>query len=376
MNFKRGYDLTREQMKEGNVPVVGSNGIIGYHNTSNVKRPVVTVGRSGTVGMPHIYYEDCWVHNTALYIDDFKGNNPEYIFYMLKQLKIDKVASSTGVPTLNRNFVHPLKLNFEQDVENQKDIAKILSQLDEKIELNNQINEELENIAKNIYDYWFVQFDFPNESGKPYRSSGGAMVYNPTLKREIPQGWEVKRLKDIIAVNKEVFQGDKENVYGIDLSVMPSNTMCLNQRSRAEDFSTNQYIMKKYDILFGSIRPYLLKAGFAPFSGFVNGTVHNFSVKNSSNYSFALVTMVSDTMFSYAITRSGGTKMPIIKDNVLINFSFAFDSEIACKYHNTVSNYWELIASNIQQNHMLAELRDFLLPLLMNGQVAVRLKSD
>ena len=148
LNLKRGYDLTKNEMKQGNVPVVGSNGIIGFHNKYNVTAPCITVGRSGTVGIPQLYNENCWAHNTCLYIDDFKGNNPEYLFYLLKTLRLDKVASSTGVPTLNRNFVHPLKIKYFEEVNVQKLVSKVLLQLDKKLELNNKINSELEKLAK------------------------------------------------------------------------------------------------------------------------------------------------------------------------------------------------------------------------------------
>ena len=170
LELKRGYDLTKEEMKEGDIPVVGSNGIIGYHNKSTDAGPCLTVGRSGTVGIPHYYNEPCWVHNTALFVSDFKGNNPYYLYYLLKNVDINKVATSTGVPTLNRNFVHPLKIQFIDDISIQDKIVNVLKSIDDKISNNNRINAELESMAKTIYDYWFTQFDFPDENGKPYRS--------------------------------------------------------------------------------------------------------------------------------------------------------------------------------------------------------------
>lgn len=260
-------------------------------------------------------------------------------------------------------------------VTTQQAIAKVLSQLDEKIELNNKINAELENIAKTIYDYWFIQFDFPNAEGKPYKSSGGEMVYNPTLKREIPKGWTVKKMSEIVSINNIPNTDQKDNVYGIDLSIMPSNTMCLNTRNNAGNFATNQYKMKKYDILFGSIRPYLRKAGFAPFDGVVNGTVHSFSVINEKDYSLALLSMVSEGMFTQAITRSVGTKMPVIRSKDLLTYKLPYSDKKVALFHECVKKYWELISQNIQQNFELAELRDFLLPMLMNGQVTVEKKA-
>ena len=126
--------------------------------------------------------------------DSFKGNDVRYIYYLLKTLKLNEYKSGSGVPTMNRNHLHPIKVFATKDSETQEKITSVLSVLDDKIELNNHINTELEQMAKTLYDYWFVQFDFPDANGKPYKSSGGKMVYNDVLKREIPEAWKVNKL--------------------------------------------------------------------------------------------------------------------------------------------------------------------------------------
>ena len=116
---------------------------------------------------------------------------------MFRKFIFQNVDSSSAQP----NIGHPTIYNFEFEVptlQTQRRIAHVLSTLDRKISLNRSINEELERMAKEVYDYWFVQFDFPDEHGRPYKSSGGKMVYNPVLKREVPAGWEVKRLEDVL----------------------------------------------------------------------------------------------------------------------------------------------------------------------------------
>src|SRR5690554_48879 len=196
IEFQRGYDLPKSEMIDGIYPVRSSNGILGYHNEFKVKGPGITIGRSGTVGLPHLIKTNFYPHNTSLFIKDFKGNDVNYIYYLLKYLKLNDQKSGSGVPTMNRNHLHPLSVNAFLEIQTQTQIAKVLSDLDAKIELNNRINAELEAMAKLIYDYWFVQFDFPNEQGNPYKSSGGKMVYNGELKREIPEGWEVVKIND------------------------------------------------------------------------------------------------------------------------------------------------------------------------------------
>ena len=198
LELQRGYDLTSSQMQGGEVEVVGSNGIIGYHNSERGNSPCITVGRSGSVGKVHYYEQPTWAHNTALFIKDFKGNNPKYLYYLLKNLHLDNIfeKGSSVIPSLDRKLVHSLVVPFHKDINDQRKVVDVLSAIDRKIELNKQINDNLEAMARQLYDYWFVQFDFPNEEGKPYKSSGGAMVWNEKLKREIPEEWKTANVFD------------------------------------------------------------------------------------------------------------------------------------------------------------------------------------
>lgn len=161
VEFQRGYDLPKSDFVEGPYPVRSSNGVLGYHNKYKCQGPGITIGRSGTVGLPHYIEDDFFPHNTTLFIKDFKGNHPRYIYYLIENLKLNDWKSGSGVPTLNRNHLHPLEIKAHIDLKEQKQIAKVLSDLDAKIEVNNKINAALEALAKTIYDYWFVQFDFP-----------------------------------------------------------------------------------------------------------------------------------------------------------------------------------------------------------------------
>lgn len=197
VEFQRGYDLPKSKLVEGKYPVQSSNGILGYHNEYKVEGPGITIGRSGTVGNPHLIRENFFPHNTSLFVKDFKGNDIEYIYYFLQYLDLGNQKSGSGVPTMNRNHLHPIKIRAYRDKTCQQRTIKILSLIDKKIQINDQINQELEALAKTLYDYWFVQFDFPDQNGKPYKSSGRKMVYNPELKREIPEGWGVEKLDDL-----------------------------------------------------------------------------------------------------------------------------------------------------------------------------------
>jgi type I restriction enzyme S subunit len=213
-----------------------------------VKAPGITIGRSGTVGLPHFINKDFFPHNTALFIKDFKGNYPRYIYYLIKTLGLNDYKSGSGVPTMNRNHLHPIKVRAFLDLEEQHKIAKVLSDLDTKIEINNRINSELEAMAKTLYDYWFVQFDFPYSPpsegcpqdgvvfGKPYKSTGGKMVWNEELKREIPEGWDCVLLGEM---------GNFKNGVNYDPS-KPGNIACpiINVRN----ISATSYFLKNSDL--------------------------------------------------------------------------------------------------------------------------------
>lgn len=198
LELQRGYDLTSAEMKNANIPVAGSNGVIGYHDVAKCITPCITVGRSGSVGKVHFYRAPVWVHNTALYVSNFKGNDPKYLYYLLSVLKLDVLCGSSVVPSLNRNVVYPMEVPFCSDVGLQNKISSILSTLDQRIENLRAQNRVLEQTAKTIYDYTFLQ------------CAGHQTTYNKTLNRNIPAGWEVSTIGCYI---KESKGGDwgKEN---------------------------------------------------------------------------------------------------------------------------------------------------------------------
>lgn len=142
ITFQRGKDLPRSKMIDGPFPVIGSNGIIGWHNEYTSSGPVITVGRSGNTGRPFMYKGAAWAHNTTLYVKEFKEAIPEYIYYFLQTLNLSSHAGGSAVPTLNRNHVHTLDISVP-DLDTQARIATTLAAIDTEIKLNNQINDYL-----------------------------------------------------------------------------------------------------------------------------------------------------------------------------------------------------------------------------------------
>jgi type I restriction enzyme S subunit len=337
----------------------------------------IAVGCIGSVGNVALIEKECATNQQINSITDIKPEyNPYYIYYWLltKKEYLFQIATVTSTPILNKSTFEDVLVPVpSKDVQDR--VVSFLLPISKKISLNNAINAELEKAAKLLYNYWFVLFDFPDSKGKPYRASGGEMVWNEQLKREIPKGWRVLPFNNVMTENKQTLSGeiDKTNMFGLDLSIMLSDSLCLNQRGSADDFDSNRFRLSRYDLLFGSIRPYLRKAGFSAFNGVANGTIMNFRCRDEQNYSFALCTLTSEAMFQYADTRSrgNGTRMPTINATELLGHIFAYDKQTAFAFNMQVAQYWKMIADNINQNFELIALRDFLIPLLMNGQVRV-----
>lgn len=326
-----------------------------------------TIGALAILSCPMAFNQSCF----GLTSKDNSILLNEYTYYYLKNyikiLKYKKEGSVFG--TIDTSTFNKILIQYPP-IKEQQSIIKILSLLDHLIDIKNNINSELEQMAKTLYNYWFVQFDFPDENGRPYKSSGGKMVWNEELKKEIPEGWEVKSLHNLVSINKVKMKPDKEKLL-IDLSVMPTNSISLNILNQGDILKSNLFKMDQFDILFGSIRPYLLKAGFAPIDGLVAGTIHSISPLDDNHYNFLLLTFCSRSLFNYAIQSSKGTRMPVISIDNLLNYKIPFSLKIASKF-NKILNFKEIVANNIVANQELTSLREFLLPLLMNGQALIK----
>jgi len=385
IEFQRGFDLPKSQLVKGKYPVRSSNGILGYHNEYKATGPGITIGRSGTVGIPHLIRTNFYPHNTSLFIKDFKGNNVEYIYYLLKNLKLGNKKSGSGVPTMNRNHLHPLDILAYTDNFIQTQIAKILSNLDAKIELNNKINTELEAMAKLIYDYWFVQFDFPDENRKPYKSSGGKMVYNEKLKREIPEAWESGTIDDIAELVRGVSYNKHDIKTSEDKNVTPilratnitGNTIDLNNMVYVpNEFVSDSQVLNKFEVLItmssGSIN-HIGKNGMFYFDEKVAFGAFCAKLVSKEDFRYFLFSYAQSDFMSATIKNEClGTNINNLNSSLVKGFKLVLPNKECLKsFNKKVAPVYNKIANNQKENQELAELRDWLLPMLMNGQVRV-----
>ena len=363
-------------MKDGTIPVAGSNGVIGFHNTSLVDSPAITVGRSGSVGKVHYYDTPIWPHNTSLYVDDFKGNNPMYIYYLLRLLDLEKLCDNSVVPSLNRNFVYPLKVPFIKGEKRQEKTIKILKIIDGLIGLKRKENTILESIAKQIYDYWFVQFDFPNEDGKPYKSSGGKMVWNETLKREIPEGWNDTQLGDVLICNNESTTQGKhlEGLPYCPIDEIPIRKMSFAGGKNWNEANSSLQLYKKKDILIGAMRVYFHRCCIAAENGITRTTTLVLKPYDKELLGYFYQICNEERAFSYANQVSAGTQQPYVTWNSLAKYYFPYPNNpsLIRKYSKKVDTIIDLVITNVKEINALQSLRDYLLPLLMNGQVTIK----
>ena len=361
ITLKRGYDLPEKDRTLGDFPVISSAGISGYHNEYKVEGEGVVTGRYGTLGQMYFIDGKYWPHNTALYVQDFKGNDPRYIYYLLNCIGRIRTSDKSAVPGVNRNELHEMAVPSIEDTNIQISVRTLLWSIDKKIALNNKINTELESMAKLIYDYWFVQFDFPDANGKPYKSSGGKMVYNEALKREIPEGWGDSKLGDICDLyqsktisGKEMNPEGKHLVYGANGIV-----------GRYDSYNHEQCVVTITcrGNSCGTIN------STRPFS-WITGNAMVVSPKQDYISIDYLLNALYWTNVSAAIT--GSAQPQITRENLAPTKMLAPDPAIAIEYFNfTKINHAKRL--NIQlQNDQLTELRDWLLPMLMNGQVTVK----
>ena len=204
IELKRGYDLPTRKRSPGPVPVVSSSGITGSHRVGKVLGPGVVTGRYGTLGNVYYILDDFWPLNTALYVRDFKGNDPRFVSYLLRGLDFSGHSDKAAVPGLNRNHLHEEPVHIPTDVGEQRAIGHILGTLDDKIELNRRMNKTLEAIARALFKSWFVDFD-PVLAKMEGRDTGlprdiADLFPDRLVDSEIgrvPEGWEVFRLDEL-----------------------------------------------------------------------------------------------------------------------------------------------------------------------------------
>lgn len=328
---------------------------------------------------------------TTLDVIDENQIDSSYLYFKLTQpfvvnyLQTVAQNSVSAYPSINPDDIGNLLFEFPE-LDYQRKIAAVLSSLDDKIALNNRINAKLESMAKRLYDYWFVQFDFPNEDGKPYKSSGGKMVWSEELKRKIPAGWEVVKFKDVIThINtglnpRDNFTLGSGKIRYITVKNLTeegeinfSNCDLIDEDAR--ELVHNRSEIEKGDILFASICPlgrcYLIAS--EPETWDINESVFSIRPNYFNITSGFLYAVLRDPYYVKKMTQkaTGSIFKGIRIDDIEKIGMLLPKINIINLFTEKISSLLAKQSQLQEENLKLSAMRDYLLPLLMNGQISV-----
>lgn len=346
------------------VPVLANaeknNGLMGYTDNARIFEPAVTVAARGSnVGFVAVRKEPFFPIVRLLSLIPKKDRlDVDYLFYNLKQNR--KTGTGSGQPQITIPDISSKTISLPP-ISVQQKVAEVLSVLDKKIELNNRINAELEAMAKTLYDYWFVQFDFPDDSpqgqGKPYKTSGGKMVYNPTLKREIPEGWEP------VSVGKIV-----------DIKTGKEDANYATERGKYHFFTCGESALRCDDFVFEGKA--VLLAGNGSFSvkryeGKFNAYQRTYVLIPKQDELYAPLYFAVNDKVKTLTSGSRGSIVKFITKGDIEDIYLPLPTNRKLEFVKTLNVCFKESSRLYEQNLELVSLRDWLLPMLMNGQVTV-----
>lgn len=348
LTFQRGHDLPRTEMIEGSYPVAGSNGIIGFHSKYTTKGPGITIGRSGNIGTPHFYKNDFWAHNTVLYVKDFKGNSEIFLFYFLKTLDFSQFNTGSAVPSLNRNHIHELSVEFPHLPE-QRAIASILSSLDDKIDLLHRQNVTLEKMAETLFRQWFVE--------------------------EAKEEWGTGKLGDEFDLTMGASPpGESYNEEGFGIPMYQGNADFGFRFPTNRVFTTDpKRFAEKYDTLV-SVRAPVGEQNMANERCCIGRGVAAFRFKKDNSFYTYTYYKMKSLINDIKQFNETGTVFGSISKSDFENIEIVIPDKISIhKFQNEANPIDDKITTNTIQVRTLTALRDTLLPKLMSGKVRVEM---
>ena len=384
VRLQRGHDLPEADRRPGVVPIMGSAGHNGFHDTVKAIGPGVIIGRSGVGSMGVVTYcaADYWPHNTVLYVTDFCGNDERFTYYFLHQLNLRLFDSGSAQASLNRNYIYPLRIRVPHPAE-QRAIAHILGTLDDKIELNRRMNETLEAMARALFKSWFVDFD-PVRAKAEGRDPGlprpladlfPARLVDSEL-GEIPDGWEVGTLADVSSLNPEVWS--KETRPPVINYVDLSNTKwgrieAITVFARQDAPSRAQRVLRPGDTIVGTVRPGNGSYAFIAEDGLTGST--GFAVLRPLRAECAEFVYLASTAGEKVEALShlaDGAAYPAVRPEVVAA------TQVTKPGNNVIERFSRIagpllarMAKDERESRTLAALRDTLLPKLISGELRV-----
>lgn len=346
VSLNRGFDLPDDKIVEGDYPVIASTSIKAYHNQYKIKAPIVVTGRSGSLGKVQYVEKDGWPLNTSLYAKDFHGNFPKYVYYFLQTMHLEQFNAGAGVPTLNQNHLHSLKI-IVHEKNKQEEIANILSRYDEAIENNNKRIKLLEQMAQNLYKEWFVRFRFPGWQ-------------NVEFENGIPKGWRIEKLGNL--ANISTGKCNREDAE--DDGVYP-----LFDRSQEIKLSNDWIKDCEAIIVPGEGTSFIPRYYVGKFN--LHQRCYCVEPKYEKTGKFLFYTLMMNRR--YFLSVATGATVPSLRYNNFSMMKFIMpEIKICQKYDEFVTNCFNQINILKAQNQNLTKQRDLLLPRLMSGKLEVK----
>ena len=347
--FDTNEYITEKALQEANVKIFPENTL-----------SIAMYGEGKTRGNVSILKRPMATNQACCNIElDEEKVSSEYVYYFLKTQYENLRGLSSGIrKNLNTNDIKNFVVRLPENLKIQQSIAAVLSALDKKIALNKQINARLEEMAKTLYDYWFVQFDFPDANDKPYKSSGGEMVFDETLKREIPKGWKPFKLSELVTLST----GKEDANFATEQGIYPFFT-CSEKILKCDVYSFDTQA-----ILLAGNGTFSVKR----FTGRFNAYQRTYVLEPKSKNLYPIVYFVIiDNVIKFT-SGSRGSIIKFITRGDIENIDVVLPNDIENMRFSEVLHTYLLQAELLEkQNHQLTQLRDFLLPMLMNGQVSV-----
>ena len=358
--------LSADIFEKGDYPVYGGNGIRGYTKKSNFEGECAVIGRQGANCGSVLYFKGKgYFTEHAIVAVPNENICTGYFAYKLSLLNLSKYQGQSAQPGLSAKTLSKLDIDFPK-LEDQKIIFSFINSIDLIIQNNKKQIETLESIAKTIYDYWFVQFDFPNEDGRPYKSSGGKMVWNEELKRDIPEGWNCVQLSDVFSFIKgklpeklSVTKGESLETYiTIDVANGGNPLYCSPQKMIRCDSET---IMVMDDAASGDV--------YVGLKGILGSTFSMIDMKRP-DISNSFIYLLLNSLKKVYVRANTGSTVPHANSQYIGQLKVSIPKNCSV-FSKEIDSIFEKIISSKEQLNELNSLKSFLLPLLFNGQVAI-----
>jgi type I restriction enzyme, S subunit len=376
--LKQGLQISKklrsDTFKEGYIPLLKitdlperafSEYVTDVSDNYIAQKDDIIYTRTGQVGLVYTDVEGCVHNNCFKVIVDYNKFDKNYIYYYLNNSIFCNYSNSIASGSVQKDLTHSVFKTIPiayPSLEKQKKIGSFLKSLDDKIELNSKMNKTLEEMITALYKHRFVDFG-PFQEEELNESEFGM----------IPEGWFITSFGELFNLIKYTVKPEQlaEEMPYIGLEHMPKGSITLGQWGLSTDITSNKYEFKKFDVLFGKLRPYFKKVGIAASNGICSTDIMVLRPKDDHFYGLLLGTVIQDQFIDYCTSASSGTKMPRVNWNEIKKYPIAIpkaEKEMR-NFNNKIIEYAKQIVINVHENNSLTKLRNYLLPRLLSGEI-------